>query len=228
MHSSGNNGQLWRALAISLAAHVLLLWPDAPRRLPERAAGAIEATLRPMVEAAAPAPGPAAVAESAPTPQRPRTPAATAPAAVPPAPTLSMPSPLAGNDSTGGVAERSAPVAVISPAATAVAAPGEGAGFDADGLRQYRLELAREARRYKRYPERALLAGIGGTVEVRVEHDPRAVPVARLVRSSGHDLLDAAALEMMRQAAPRTAVPEPLRGRAFAVSLPVIFNAGEE
>ena len=33
---------------------------------------------------------------------------------------------------------------------------------------------------------------------------------------------------MMRQAAPRTLVPESLRGRAFAVSLPVMFDASGE
>ena len=64
-------------------------------------------------------------------------------------------------------------------------ATGTRSGADADGLRQYRLALAREARRYKRYPQRALLAGIGGTVEVRIEHVAGAVPVARLARSSG-------------------------------------------
>jgi protein TonB len=103
-----------------------------------------------------------------------------------------------------------------------------GDGADPDGLRQYRLALAREARRFKRYPERALLAGIGGTAEVRVEHAAGAVPVAWLARSSGDEALDAAALSMMREAAPRTLVPEPLRGRSFAVSLPVIFDASAE
>jgi len=105
---------------------------------------------------------------------------------------------------------------------------GNGAGVDADGLRQYRLALAREARRYKRYPERALLAGIGGTAEVRVELGAGAMPLTRLARSSGNEALDTAALEMMRQAAPRTTLPEALRGRAFAVSLPVIFDASED
>jgi protein TonB len=110
----------------------------------------------------------------------------------------------------------------------AVPAGQGGEGADADGLRQYRLSLAREARRFKRYPERALLAGIGGTAEVRVEHDSGAMPVARLARSSGNEALDAAALTMMREAAPRTAIPETLRGRSFAVSLPVIFDASAE
>mgnify|MGYP003508428869 CR=1 FL=1 len=94
----------------------------------------------------------------------------------------------------------------------------------ADGLRQYRLALAREARRFKRYPEQALQAGIGGTAEVRVELEGGALPVTRLARSSGHEALDAAALDMMRRAAPRTTVPELLRGQTFAVSLPVVFD----
>jgi periplasmic protein TonB len=102
-------------------------------------------------------------------------------------------------------------------------------GANADGLRQYRLALAREARRYKRYPERALLAGIGGTAEIRVEYSRgRVMPVERLARSSGNDSLDAAALEMMRLAAPRAAVPESLRGREFAVTVPVVFDIDAE
>jgi protein TonB len=65
-------------------------------------------------------------------------------------------------------------------------------------------------------------------VEVRVEHELGRAPVARLAKSSGHAALDAAALDMMRQAAPRARVPESLRGRSFAVSLPVVFDLDEE
>lgn len=231
MHSSENNGHLRRALAISLAAHALLLWPGAVQRLPERAAGGIQATLRP-VEAAAP-PGGIASARPVPAkplamPARPQTAPATMPAAVPPSPTFAAPAAPADASSTAGGGERSTtPASLPPPAIAAAAGGGEGGGADADGRRQYRLALAREARRYKLYPQRALLAGIGGTVEVSVEHAAGALPVARLLRSSGHDSLDAAALEMMRQAAPRTAVPEPLRGRVFAVSLPVVFDVEE-
>ncbi|MDO8931646.1 MAG: TonB family protein [Rhodocyclaceae bacterium] len=104
-----------------------------------------------------------------------------------------------------------------------------GDGLDADAVRQYRLALAVQARRFKRYPPQALEAGIGGTVEIRVAvaADGQAGDVA-LARSSGQDLLDAAAFDMMQKAAPRASVPELLRGRAFAVSLPVVFDpAGE-
>jgi protein TonB len=99
---------------------------------------------------------------------------------------------------------------------------------DADALRQYRLALAREARRFRSYPERARLAGIAGTAEVHVELAAGLPPVARLAHTSGNDALDAAAVDMMRRAAPRTTLPEQLRGRSLVVSLPVLFELGEE
>lgn len=113
-------------------------------------------------------------------------------------------------------------------AATPAVASVLAVGADPDGLRQYRLALAREARQFRRYPERARLAGIGGTAEVRIEHGAGIpAPVARLERSSGNEALDSAALDMMRLAAPRAAVPELLRGRTFAVSMPVVFDLDE-
>lgn len=240
---------MWRALAISLAVHGLLLWPSAAPRPPDPAAGTLMATLRPL-QAVAPVasipetPKPV-VAASTPV-FRSQSPVAAPPpallqaaevrrAAVPPAPTffdapaavVSPPVAL-----TAGAGERSAGVAVAPAvgvvAAARVAAPDVAIGIDADGVRQYRLALARESRRYKRYPERALLAGIGGTAEVRVEHETGAAPVARLARSSGDESLDAAAVSMLRQAAPHTSLPESLRGRSFAVSLPVVFDVSAE
>jgi protein TonB len=98
-------------------------------------------------------------------------------------------------------------------------------GLDADGLRSYRMALAREARRFKRYPRPALEAGWAGTTEVTV-----AVTAAggaadpRISRSSGYPVLDEAALEMMSRALAATAVPPILLGQAFAVSLPVVFE----
>jgi protein TonB len=50
---------------------------------------------------------------------------------------------------------------------------------------------------------------------------------AVLARSSGHEILDQAALEMLRQAAARAVLPESLRGQSFAVLLPVVFEVKE-
>lgn len=121
-----------------------------------------------------------------------------------------------------------APVAAAAaapsgPVASVSAAPaGERFG---EGVREYRLALAVQAKRYKRYPPRAMEAGIGGTAEVRISVAAagRAAEIL-LSSSSGDETLDAAALEMMKRAAPRTAVPESLRDRSFAVDLPIIFD----
>jgi protein TonB len=98
-------------------------------------------------------------------------------------------------------------------------------GLDGEGLRRYRVALAGEARRYKRYPAHAIEAGWSGTTEVRVSVAAgQPVPVVQLVKSSGHPVLDEAALEMLRRAVPATAIPAALRERAFAVELPIVFD----
>lgn len=117
-------------------------------------------------------------------------------------------------------------VPVQGPAFAAAAA---GDAINAEGMRQYRLALATQARRYKSYPARALEVNIGGTVEIRVAVATGGLPQeVQLARSSGNDLLDDAALDMIRKAAPRTTVPELLRSRAFVVSLPVVFDLASD
>lgn len=110
-----------------------------------------------------------------------------------------------------------------------VVAATDGAGLDADGVRQYRMALALEARRFKRYPPSALAEDVGGTVEVRVSvaAGGQAQEIA-LARTSGYSALDDAALDMLRKAAPRTVVPELLRRRSFVINLPVVFDVANE
>lgn len=97
-------------------------------------------------------------------------------------------------------------------------------GPDAVGLRQYRLALAGEARRFRSYPEAARREGAHGTAEVRISVGLGAQRQTELVRSSGHALLDTVALDMLRSAAARTTLPESLRGQEFAILLPVVFE----
>jgi protein TonB len=104
--------------------------------------------------------------------------------------------------------------------------PVETHGPDAAGLRQYRLALAGEARRFRRYPVAARRAGLSGTAEIRVAV-ASGERSAELSRSSGHAALDDAALEMLRQAAVHARLPESLHGRDFAVLLPVVFEVEE-
>ncbi|MDP1606587.1 MAG: TonB family protein [Rhodocyclaceae bacterium] len=125
----------------------------------------------------------------------------------------------------GGAGGEQVPRHSSGPATAALAQETDERGAHAAGLRQFRLALAVEARRFRRYPGAAERAGLTGTAEVRVTVES-GVSARRvdLNRSSGHALLDAAALEMLRQAVPRTALPESLQGRNFVVLLPVVFE----
>ncbi len=124
----------------------------------------------------------------------------------------------------GGIPQqRAAP----TPATVAIAAPEEVPGPDAAGLRQFRLALASEARRVRHYPEAARRVGLAGTAEIRISVNALAQRQAELAHSSGHAMLDAAALEMMRIAAERSPLPDVLRGQAFVVSVPVVFEVEE-
>lgn len=104
-------------------------------------------------------------------------------------------------------------------------APPTSEGLDPEGLRGYRLALARESKRFKHYPSQAVDAGWEGTAEVQVKLGAGGIfQGVHLARSSGHPVLDEAALAMLGEALPATPVPAALHERAFAVSLPVVFE----
>lgn len=207
-----------RALAISFVLHLLLLWPRSPQPATERASAPLSAMLQ-MIDRPVPSvPVRREVLRSVAVPGQPdvlSVPGRQADVPSMPEPSAAVPAP-----SSLPVGEPSPPVTV--PASRTPSAE----GLDADGLRQFRLALAREARRFKRYPAKALEAGWSGTAEVRLTFAD-AGPRAEIARGSGHDVLDEAALEMLRQAAPVAPMPESLRGRAFAVNLPVVFDLPE-
>ncbi len=217
-----------------------MLWSVHPEMPVGEVARRLEATLRPAP--VPPGPVPAAPEPKPPVPLRKESPvrpeilaAPTSPAAV-----RQEPLPKPASDSTPEAVRRSAPELPSSPAPspveasrggdTPVSAPAASSdGIQVDGIRQYRLSLAAQARKFKRYPARAMEAGMSGTTEVRVVVAPSGFPQdVSMVKTSGYDLLDQAALDMIRKAVPRTAIPEPLRGRSFVVSLPVVFDLSAE
>ena len=110
----------------------------------------------------------------------------------------------------------------------AAASPGAGrAGSDADSgtLDQYRLSLIVVARRYKRYPAQAMDRGWQGRVEIRLVVGANGAIQSSLIRaSSGYEILDNQALDMVNKAKPLTPIPAALRGREFTVDIPVIFD----
>ncbi len=158
-----------------------------------------------------------------------------------PAPTIFAPSPAPPiadvvpiSTAPNNAAANAAPPAAASVTPLAETAPGpsieaptEAPTLSADGLRRYRLSLATQARRFKRYPAQALTAGWSGTAEIRLAVASDGQGEATLSRSSGYAVLDRAAQTMIEQSAQHTPVPETLRGKAFSVVLPVLFDIND-
>lgn len=219
------DARLTRALAISFALHILLLWPTLPQQAVERVAAPLSATLRTPERPVEPA-----MAVKRETPVRPHPLPAPLPVLTRPefAPTVAAPTVAAVAAAVAAEPAAAPPAVPPTPAGGALRpaapTPAPANGLDADGLRQFRLALAREARRFKRYPPRALEAGWSGTAEVRLTVAVDAAAGAELIRTSGHDVLDEVAVDMLRRAASAAPMPASLRGRAFAVSLPVVFE----
>jgi protein TonB len=221
VRKAGGGSSLLPALMISLALHFLLLWPAAlPRTGMETGQAPLLATLRaevvpepspPPAQRGTPVSGKASHARSA---------AAEQPVA---AAALARPAPAV-------LAEQAAasPGAAAADAARGMAPAAAGEGPDAEGLRAYRIGLAREARAHRRYPPLARERGWTGTAEVRVDVSPGGQPwQVLLARSSGHEILDREAVLLMRNAAATTVLPDSLRGREFAVRMPVTFDIAE-
>lgn len=222
------------AILASLLLHLLLLWP-APLRPPASEARALlQATVRvsrPPPVPAPPGPAPARAVSPAPTPARlPITPAVPSPESPRPLPVAKPPVASAAlPTAASSVPTAAAPSAITGNAGTGAALSANPTSAEAlDGLRGYRLAIASQARRFKRYPAEARASGWTGSTEVRLEVGAEGQPrPATVSRSSGHEVLDRAALAMIDAGAARARLPDSLRGREFAVSLPVEFRLDE-
>lgn len=205
------------AVAVSLLAHGLLLWPKAEIRPSGESGGSLTAILRPPPEPSV----------------------ATRPVAVVPAPTFRPASAPAAvgqravvlpenpGDATGAAIATAD--TVTADGASRAAVESSSAVPSADGVRAYRLALASQAKRFKQYPAEALAAGWQGTAEIRLDMGGAGrTQAVHLLRSSGREILDQAALAMIAMAADHAAIPSGMRGRNFAVMLPVVFNLDEQ
>jgi len=238
---------LLHALLFSLLAHLLLLIEMAPlsKAAHEAPAGALRAVPRaspntPAVEAASrePAASPRAAPPAAPlrSPALPERLPAQAHSVSPPG-ELAVPQAAPASAAAGLRAEAPAATGEATgekglPASPALpeggGAPAPGAGVPPDELREYRLALAVQARRFRRYPAVARERGQEGTVEVAISVKAGLpAPQVGVSASSGHAALDAQAQEMMRQAALAAPLPGGLRGRDFRLVVPVLFSLDE-
>lgn len=94
---------------------------------------------------------------------------------------------------------------------------------------QYRLNVARSARQFKVYPPLAREKGWEGVVQVAVVTPiGQGAPIVSLANSSGYEVLDRQALEMVTQAVNLTILPEGMRGRRLAISFPIEYRMAEQ
>ena len=92
-------------------------------------------------------------------------------------------------------------------------------------LGQYSNTLGRAIAKHKQYPKVAQMRGWEGDCLLDLKLDGSGnVLSARVKESSGHEVLDNQALEMVRKAAPFPAPPEVLRDRSFNLTVPVSFK----
>jgi protein TonB len=245
------SGRLWPAVAASIALHAAVLaglpdfWtppepqiavplnarlePGPPLVVPtEAASGELASTKRdaPGPRLRSTAPRATSVAREVPVTPPDRTArneparAAEPPAGAPVNSAVASDSPTA----TRQVADPS-PAAAIAALAPQ---PRDGAD-DPGSLAQYRLALIGAAKRHKLYPSQAIARGWEGRVEIRllIAADG-ALSGASVKRSSGHDMLDWQSLDMLRKAHALTPIPPALRGRDFAVEIPVVYELKSE
>jgi len=89
----------------------------------------------------------------------------------------------------------------------------------------YKGKVVAKLRRAKRYPSKARRRSLAGTAHVAFTISRSgAVSAIRLTRSSGHALLDQAALDMVRRAAPMPEFPRDITVARMNLQVPVRFD----
>ncbi len=195
-----------------------------PETLTQPARGQPQPETEPPRPAAEPRPKPEAVKPrvQAPLPL-------TAPS-LQPAPTPAADA--AAPDSKPAPAASAAPASAVPapPAVVATTAPSVAATHtetvDPDALRDYQVHLGGNAAKYMRYPRTAVENNWEGIAEVKLTIGENGrIRALEIATSSGHDILDQQAIEMVRKAAPLTEIPGALRNKEFNTrSIFIRFN----
>ncbi|MBI3374004.1 MAG: energy transducer TonB [Betaproteobacteria bacterium] len=107
--------------------------------------------------------------------------------------------------------------------------PSPAASDDAGTLDQYRLAIYSAARRYKKYPRVALDNNWEGKAVIRLVIGANGLIANISIKTStGHDVLDQAALETLTRAKPLVPIPAALRGKEFGMDINFIFSLNDE
>jgi protein TonB len=100
---------------------------------------------------------------------------------------------------------------------------------DTGSLDDYRLELMQVARKYKRYPRAAMDNNWEGRVVVRMVVGANGMIASiGIANSTGHEVLDKQALDMIQKAKGGVLIPPALRGKEFTLEIPVIYNLKDQ
>lgn len=112
----------------------------------------------------------------------------------------------------------------VQPAAIA-APPAAAAAGNPNAEQDYLARLSMALERYKNYPHRALLRKLEGVPQLRftLDRDGRVVSFA-LHRSSGIEMLDEAALDMIKRAKTLPAFPDEITRDRWEIVVPVQFS----
>lgn len=79
--------------------------------------------------------------------------------------------------------------------------------------------------KHKKYPKVAAMRGWQGEAVVELELDGNGkLKSKKIIQSSGHEVLDKQALEMVEKALPLPVPPDALRGTNFTITVPVPFK----
>lgn len=89
----------------------------------------------------------------------------------------------------------------------------------------YSSLLADAISKYKQYPKIAQMRGWQGLIIIELQLNPQGgVIYSQIKKSSGYDVLDQEALEMIKRASPFPQPPEALRNKNFTVLVPIAFK----
>jgi periplasmic protein TonB len=92
---------------------------------------------------------------------------------------------------------------------------------------QYLGQIRKQVLRNIDYPRRAAKENIEGLVMLRVSLDRSGNVTSSEVAQTAHDLLDAAAQNAVKKAAPFPKPPEQLEGNQFQILIPVVFKLAQ-
>lgn len=94
-----------------------------------------------------------------------------------------------------------------------------------DARSKYGNSLWGAISKHKKYPKIAAMRNWQGEAIVELELDGNGkLKSKKIIQSSGHEVLDKQALEMVEKALPFPAPPEALRGSNFTITVPVPFK----